>query len=142
MKRSTFHWSTSCIFFKNGDKKKQTQRCKYCHLYSKYSEVVDILILKLFCYSKLSIILENYLTNCKPSQPVQLSLEATHVIPTSFTKSMLINNLPLLLLMKHCLRGHLKALNARWRPNRYQTPARILRVQSLGLRSIECVTKP
>ena len=28
MKRSTFHCSTSCIFFKNGDKPKQIQRCK------------------------------------------------------------------------------------------------------------------
>ena len=28
MKRSTFHCSTSCIFFKNGDKQKQIQRCK------------------------------------------------------------------------------------------------------------------
>ena len=28
MKRSTFHFSTFCTFFKNGDKQKQIQRCK------------------------------------------------------------------------------------------------------------------
>ena len=28
MKRSTFHCSTSCIFFKNGDKQKQIQCCQ------------------------------------------------------------------------------------------------------------------
>ena len=29
MNRSTFHRSTSCIFFKSGDKRKQIQHCKY-----------------------------------------------------------------------------------------------------------------
>lgn len=28
MKRSTFHCSTSCVFFKNGEKQEQIQRCK------------------------------------------------------------------------------------------------------------------